>query len=434
MYRSEDGGSTWALTEGNLPVHLEAGPLVRDPSDARTLYAVYSLMPYAEVWRTALEGSNLLARTDPVSLAGGLAFVLLLMIGGGLLARWLARQRSAGPYRAALAMTRSCARALALAALRAGRGGAASAPRPICFADSWSRVRFVEYPMAEPQDMPIAIAAAADGTVWFTIDGAAALGRVRDGQARAAAEAGQEHRAARPRRGAGRQRLVHRHRRRRGVADDAVGRGLELPARHADRPPRAAGGGAGRRRLVRRGDRLQHHPAEGRRAHPPPSPIRRAAGPTAWPWRPTAPSGRRSRAANQLLRIAPDGDDPGLRPAAARGRADRHRGRAGRRRLVRRVPRQQDRPVQGRRVRGVRGRRRRTPGSPASRSPTTARSGSGCCAPAAWAGCATASSRRSSCRATTRGPTASPSIATATSGTPTSRGYVGMLPARYARE
>ena len=97
MYRSADGGATWALKEGNLPIHLEAGPLVRDPGDARTLYAVYSLMPYAEVWRTALEGSNLLARADPVSLAGGLAFLLLLMIAGGLLVRWLARRRLAGP-------------------------------------------------------------------------------------------------------------------------------------------------------------------------------------------------------------------------------------------------------------------------------------------------------------------------------------------------
>ena len=95
MYRSEDGGHSWTFKEGNLPVHLESGPLVRDPSDARTLYAVYSLMPYAEVWRTALEGGNLLARVDPVSLAGGLAFVLLLMIGGGLLARWLAGLRAA---------------------------------------------------------------------------------------------------------------------------------------------------------------------------------------------------------------------------------------------------------------------------------------------------------------------------------------------------
>jgi virginiamycin B lyase len=46
----------------------------------------------------------------------------------------------------------------------------------------WSRVQFVEYAMAEPHDMPIAIAAAPDGSIWFTIDGAAAIGRLRDGQ------------------------------------------------------------------------------------------------------------------------------------------------------------------------------------------------------------------------------------------------------------
>ena len=33
--------------------------------------------------------------------------------------------------------------------------------------------------MADPQDAPIAIAAAADGTIWFTIDHADAIGRVR---------------------------------------------------------------------------------------------------------------------------------------------------------------------------------------------------------------------------------------------------------------
>jgi virginiamycin B lyase len=42
--------------------------------------------------------------------------------------------------------------------------------------------QFVEYPMPEPEDMPIGIAAAADGTVWFSIGGADAIGRVRDGQ------------------------------------------------------------------------------------------------------------------------------------------------------------------------------------------------------------------------------------------------------------
>ena len=51
-------------------------------------------MPYPEVWRMALQGGNLLSRSDPVSLAGGLAFVLLVMISGGLLIVWLARRRS----------------------------------------------------------------------------------------------------------------------------------------------------------------------------------------------------------------------------------------------------------------------------------------------------------------------------------------------------
>jgi len=94
LYRSEDGGSNWALIEGSLPIHLEAGPLVRDERDPKTLYAVYSLMPYPEVWRMALQGGNLLSHSDPISLAGGLAFVLLVMISGGLLVVWLARRRS----------------------------------------------------------------------------------------------------------------------------------------------------------------------------------------------------------------------------------------------------------------------------------------------------------------------------------------------------
>jgi photosystem II stability/assembly factor-like uncharacterized protein len=94
LYRSEDGGSNWALIEGSLPIHLEAGPLVRDERDPKTLYAVYSLMPYPEVWRMALQGGNLLSHSDPISLAGGLAFVLLVMISGGLLIVWLARRRS----------------------------------------------------------------------------------------------------------------------------------------------------------------------------------------------------------------------------------------------------------------------------------------------------------------------------------------------------
>ena len=95
FYRSEDGGETWAPKEDNLPIHIEAGPLARDPNDAGVIYAVFSLMPYAEVWRMAIEGGNLLARIDPISLAGGLSFCVLVLIGGGLAARHLSRRRAA---------------------------------------------------------------------------------------------------------------------------------------------------------------------------------------------------------------------------------------------------------------------------------------------------------------------------------------------------
>ena len=72
---------------------------MRDPAQAQTLYAGYSLMPYAELWRRALEGSNLLSRVDPISLAGGLAFLVLLVIAGVLTARALFRRRSVASIR-----------------------------------------------------------------------------------------------------------------------------------------------------------------------------------------------------------------------------------------------------------------------------------------------------------------------------------------------
>jgi virginiamycin B lyase len=42
--------------------------------------------------------------------------------------------------------------------------------------------KFVEYRMGEPQDAPIAIAAGADGSIWFTIDHSDAIGRLRNGR------------------------------------------------------------------------------------------------------------------------------------------------------------------------------------------------------------------------------------------------------------
>jgi photosystem II stability/assembly factor-like uncharacterized protein len=95
IYRSEDGGETWAQSEDNLPIHIEAGPLARDPKDAGVIYAVFSLMPYAEVWRMAIDGGNLLAHIEPISLAGALSFCVLVLIGGVLAARHLSRRRAA---------------------------------------------------------------------------------------------------------------------------------------------------------------------------------------------------------------------------------------------------------------------------------------------------------------------------------------------------
>ena len=60
------------------------------------LYAVYSLVPYSEVWRTAIEAHNLPRRVDLISLAGRISFGLLVIIGGALFARFLVRSRLAG--------------------------------------------------------------------------------------------------------------------------------------------------------------------------------------------------------------------------------------------------------------------------------------------------------------------------------------------------
>lgn len=97
LYRSENGGESWMLKEDNLPIHLEAGALAQDPTDVGALYAVYSLVPYSEVWRTAIEARNLLRRPDPISLAARIGFSVLVIVGGALLARLLVRLRLAGP-------------------------------------------------------------------------------------------------------------------------------------------------------------------------------------------------------------------------------------------------------------------------------------------------------------------------------------------------
>jgi photosystem II stability/assembly factor-like uncharacterized protein len=92
VLRSVDDGQSWVQIEGTLPVHLEAGPLLRDRHDAATLYAGFSLSPYGEMWRRAEQGGSLLAHLDPLSLAGGLAFLVLLLVLGIMATRWLTRR------------------------------------------------------------------------------------------------------------------------------------------------------------------------------------------------------------------------------------------------------------------------------------------------------------------------------------------------------
>jgi hypothetical protein len=94
LYRSTDGAKTWQQVSGNLPVHLEAGALVRDPHAAATLYLPFSLTPYHEIRRRALEGSNLLSQVDPLSLAGAGALFILFVIAAAYLVRKLMRLSS----------------------------------------------------------------------------------------------------------------------------------------------------------------------------------------------------------------------------------------------------------------------------------------------------------------------------------------------------
>jgi virginiamycin B lyase len=69
-----------------------------------------------------------------------------------------------------------------IGALAAVLGIAVLAGAALLLARAVPEEKFVEYRMSEPQDAPIAIAAGADGSIWFTIDHADAIGRLRNGR------------------------------------------------------------------------------------------------------------------------------------------------------------------------------------------------------------------------------------------------------------
>ena len=90
LYRSAEG-KRWVIPSDNLPAHLEAWPLVRDPTDPATLYAGFALIPYPELWRLAAERTSALARVAPMGLAGSIAFLVLVALAGVAALRALRR-------------------------------------------------------------------------------------------------------------------------------------------------------------------------------------------------------------------------------------------------------------------------------------------------------------------------------------------------------
>jgi photosystem II stability/assembly factor-like uncharacterized protein len=103
LYRSVDSVAGWTFIIDNLPAHLEAGPLVRDPIDPATLYAGFSLIPYPELWRRAADRESALARVSITSLAGSAVLLILVALGALAALRWLGRYypRSAQPAQSA---------------------------------------------------------------------------------------------------------------------------------------------------------------------------------------------------------------------------------------------------------------------------------------------------------------------------------------------
>jgi photosystem II stability/assembly factor-like uncharacterized protein len=91
LYRSVDSGESWTQITDNLPAHLEAGPLVRDPVDPVTLYAGFSLIPYPELWRRAADLEGALARFSVTSLVGGAALLIFVALAALAALHWLGR-------------------------------------------------------------------------------------------------------------------------------------------------------------------------------------------------------------------------------------------------------------------------------------------------------------------------------------------------------
>jgi photosystem II stability/assembly factor-like uncharacterized protein len=91
VYRSPEDGGRWMLVTDNLPAHLEAGVLARDPADLATVYAGFASTPHEELARRAAEGGRALARMAPGKLVGATVFLVLMLLAAVAGLRRLAR-------------------------------------------------------------------------------------------------------------------------------------------------------------------------------------------------------------------------------------------------------------------------------------------------------------------------------------------------------
>jgi len=91
VFRSADDGARWSLVTDNLPAHLDAGVLTRDPAEPATLYAGFAAMPRELLAVRAADSGGVLGRITWGQLAAGVGVLCLALAAAGVAVRRLSR-------------------------------------------------------------------------------------------------------------------------------------------------------------------------------------------------------------------------------------------------------------------------------------------------------------------------------------------------------
>jgi photosystem II stability/assembly factor-like uncharacterized protein len=97
VFRSADDGARWTLGSENLPAHLWAGMLARDPVDLATVYAGFALNSREMLAQRAVDEAGMLGWITPTQLAGGIGVLAVALIGVVAGVRRFARASHAAP-------------------------------------------------------------------------------------------------------------------------------------------------------------------------------------------------------------------------------------------------------------------------------------------------------------------------------------------------